>query len=1161
MMRRADRTRRRGFEPRIETFEPRWLPSGIVFQSGFGIGASGISPAIHANAVATDASGDTYVTGSFRGTANFDPSGQAAAITTAGTQDTFVAKYSPAGALVWARRFAGSSSTVTINGGQYTTYAVGQGSALAVDSGGNVFVTGSFNGAVNFNTSGGTQTLISPSQNDVFAAKLDPSGNLVWASAAPGTQYDDDEAYALALDGAGGVIIGGSFQDSASFGATNLTASGSFDAFVARLGPTGAFTWAVDTQGHAGSTAEVHGLAVDGSGNIGVAGFLAGTVNFSPGGSSPTNLTSAGSDDVAIWRLGPTGQLLWAHSFGGTGYDAATAIAVDTGGNFYATGGFSGTVNFGTGGGAANLSAGAGANYDAFVLKLDPSGNEVWADGLVGPGGSAKGQGIVVDPQGLVDVAGTFSGLVDFDPGPGTDNLTSGGSSDVFLGGFSPAGSLVYALQAGTTNFNAALGVAVNPAGIVAIAGTYTGPISFGASTIPAIGQANIFAARAITEALSPPPAPVIQPASNTGGNPSSPDTSITKPVFNVVASDPTYTVELRRNGVVVASRQGSGAVQDPGVPSDGVYSYTVDQLISGGSPSAASPAQLVTIDTHPPAAPPTPTLLLADDSSGGLGITNKNDPRLVGTAEPSSNVQILNASGTVVGTGQASSIDGSYTIAPTTPLADGTYAFRARAIDLAGNVGVASGSLSITIKTSVPSALSPPTLLAADVTISQTSATTSVKRPRLSGTATPGDQVQLLDGSGNILGTATASSPGGAYTVQANLAFPNGATSVRVRQVDPANNLGPASSPLVVTIRASAVDYFGQGIADPATFHPATATFTVRNTVTGGVATYQWGVAGDVPVSGDFFGTGKTNVAIYRPSTSTFFIFNPVTVSYVALQVGQAGDIPVPGDYDGDGKTDAAVFRPSTATFIILDSSTNTIVTKQWGAPGDVPVPADYDGIGRVEEAVFRPSNATWYIFNPTNGSTRTKQWGAPGDEPIPADFDGDGKTDIAVFRPVNGYFYAIYSSTQQILVQQWGVSTDLPIPADYTGDGKADVAIYRPFNSTIYILNLVNSAILIYPTGTAAVDEPVLDPVTSGSNNGNAIRAIGRGVTGGGGGGFSPSLVWIPLPGDAPSSATSEDAVANNVIHHQGKSTKFRTQFWATPGRFPSRNGGLVI
>lgn len=91
----------------------------------------------------------------------------------------------------------------------------------------------------------------------------------------------------------------------------------------------------------------------------------------------------------------------------------------------------------------------------------------------------------------------------------------------------------------------------------------------------------------------------------------------------------------------------------------------------------------------------------------------------------------------------------------------------------------------------------------------------------------------------------------------------------------------------------------------------------------------YQWGVAGDVPISGDFDGDHIQDLVVYRPSSGSWFMrlsgFQLSVYSTVTVRWGQAGDVPMPGDYDGDGKTDVAVWRPSTGVWYILFSDTTT--------------------------------------------------------------------------------------------------------------------------------------------------------------------------------------------------------------------------------------------
>ncbi len=121
----------------------------------------------------------------------------------------------------------------------------------------------------------------------------------------------------------------------------------------------------------------------------------------------------------------------WAQTWGGIGEDIAANVAVDNWGNVYVAGGFIDTVDFDPGSPVDNHSSGS-VFHDAYVSKFDNSGNFLWAK-TWGDVGMDLAKGVVVDVVGSVYVAGGFKGTVDFDPGTGTQNRTSGGDFDSFI--------------------------------------------------------------------------------------------------------------------------------------------------------------------------------------------------------------------------------------------------------------------------------------------------------------------------------------------------------------------------------------------------------------------------------------------------------------------------------------------------------------------------------------------------------------------------------------------------------------------------------------------------------------------------------------------------------------------------------------------------------
>ena len=293
--------------------------------------------------MAVDGSGNVYTTGYFQRTVDFG----AGDVTSAGSYDGFVTKLNSSGAHQWTTTLGGTSHDF--------------GWDVAVDGSGNVHVAGYFSGTVNF----GAGNVTSQGGSDAFVTKLNSSGAHQWTTTLGGTS--NDYGYGVAVDGSGNVHIAGYFQGTVDFGAGNVTAVGSNDAFVTKLNSAGAHQWTTTLGGT--DIDYGYGVAVDGSGNVHIAGHFQGTVDFGAG-----NVTPAGAEDVFVTKLNSAGAHQWTTTFGGTGNDTALGgVAVDGSGNVHVTGRFPGTIDFGAG----NVTSAGG--IDVFVVKLNSAGQAVVA--------------------------------------------------------------------------------------------------------------------------------------------------------------------------------------------------------------------------------------------------------------------------------------------------------------------------------------------------------------------------------------------------------------------------------------------------------------------------------------------------------------------------------------------------------------------------------------------------------------------------------------------------------------------------------------------------------------------------------------------------------------------------------------------------------------
>ena len=234
-------------------------------------------------------------------------------------------------------------------------------------------------------------------------------------------------------------------------------------------------------------------IAVDGAGNVYTAGFFQNTVDLDPGVGESIH-TSAGFVDIFVQKLDPDGNLLWVNAIGGTSLDDGRSITLDDAGNVYVTGRFSNTVDFDPGAGVFNLTDAGG--QDIFILKLDTDGNFMWARAM-GSTGLDVTEGIVLDDGNNVYTTGQFAGTVDFDPGAGVFNLTSAGSSDVFVQKLDNDGNFIWARTMGGTDLDAAQGISVDNAGNVYTTGLFNGIADFdpgpGVFILTSVGSFDAF--------------------------------------------------------------------------------------------------------------------------------------------------------------------------------------------------------------------------------------------------------------------------------------------------------------------------------------------------------------------------------------------------------------------------------------------------------------------------------------------------------------------------------------------------------------------------------------------------------------------------------------------------------------------------------------------
>jgi hypothetical protein len=269
-----------------------------------------------------------------------------------------------------------------------------QALALAIDSATNLYVAGYFTATANFtNPVAHTNVnLVGAGGTDVFLAKYNSAGHVLWAKSAGG--FGADTAQVVAVDRVGNVLLAGSFSSTATFGTTSLVSTGLTDIFLAKYDGAGNVIWAKRLGGP--STDQATGLTTDGAGNIYLTGYFAGSINI--GGILLTNFSNNLSN-YFVAKFDSQGNVLWAKTAFGVGSTSGNGVALDLATNAIVTGCFQGTVDFGKGtltNQNATLEGGT-----VFVAKYDRDGSLQWARRGSGSG-AGIGQAVAADAQGNI---------------------------------------------------------------------------------------------------------------------------------------------------------------------------------------------------------------------------------------------------------------------------------------------------------------------------------------------------------------------------------------------------------------------------------------------------------------------------------------------------------------------------------------------------------------------------------------------------------------------------------------------------------------------------------------------------------------------------------------------------------------------------------------
>ncbi len=270
-------------------------------------------------------------------------------------------------------------------------------------------------------------------------------------------------------------------------------------------------------------------IALDDSGNVYMAGYFFGTVDFDPGAGT-ANLVAAGEQDIFVAKYDGHGKYIWAINMGGYFRDDCNKVAVDKAGNVYITGFYMDTADFDPGPSIANLVSISGgqafiakydtdgkylwaksiesdyggqaisvdytgnvyatyvANYDVFLAKYDPDGRSLWTN-RIGGAGTDVSYGMALTTAGEVYITGHFEQDVDFNPDTTrAATLTSKGLFDAFLAKYDANGNYLWAKRMGGKLSDIGMDVALDRAGNVYVFGRFFDTADFNSGSGILIG-------------------------------------------------------------------------------------------------------------------------------------------------------------------------------------------------------------------------------------------------------------------------------------------------------------------------------------------------------------------------------------------------------------------------------------------------------------------------------------------------------------------------------------------------------------------------------------------------------------------------------------------------------------------------------------------------
>ena len=357
-----------------------------------------------------DPSGFIYITGGVNGETYIEKE----ILVSKGNKDFFILKMDLNGKMVWVKQ---------IKGVDYKGV-----NSIVLGSNSDIYLTGSFQGKVDFDPGPDTLYLSSIAKSDIFIQKLDLDGNLIWIKKISG--MDEDSGNSITLDSRDNIIVTGNFWGKVDFDPSldtfYLTPAGDDDIFILKLTAEGDFLWSKKIGGKSSDW----GISIESDINddLYLSGVFYDSVDFDFG-LDTYHLIAYPNRSSFILKADNDGNMIWVKQMNQSFNDLNMTINHNK--NIYFFGSFRGTVDFDPGIDTVNMTSRKFS--DAFIKKLDSLGNLIWVKQMPSTSFTNSYSIALNNKDSSLYIAGSFYDTMDLDPSEKIEDFVAKGRYDGYI--------------------------------------------------------------------------------------------------------------------------------------------------------------------------------------------------------------------------------------------------------------------------------------------------------------------------------------------------------------------------------------------------------------------------------------------------------------------------------------------------------------------------------------------------------------------------------------------------------------------------------------------------------------------------------------------------------------------------------------------------------